>query len=40
MSLFLGYPKVIPIAYQLWTLWDHSFLSYAQNIIVKNALSL
>jgi len=24
---FAWYPKVIP--YQVWTLWDHSFLSYA-----------
>jgi len=23
--------------YQLWTLWDYSFLSYAPDISVKNA---
>ena len=24
--------------YQVWTLWDHSFLSYVPDISVKNAL--
>ena len=29
-------PKIM--SYQVWTLWDHSFLSYAADISVKNAL--
>ena len=28
--LLLGYPKVIPYTkFEVWTLWDYSFLSYA-----------